>query len=193
MERHLFNLKFASKEMTRNASKSQKLEDAEKSKCKSALRKGALDVARVHAENAIRHRNQALGFLRMGARLDSVAARVQSLNNMRNMTRTIQAVTRSMDVAIKRMDLERVQSLMDRFDEECQHLEVASMVQESGLDATTCTAVPMRQVDDLVIQLAEEAGLEVQLEMPQVALDSLGASLVTERDELSKRLAQLRK
>lgn len=75
---HLFNLKFAVKELERNAKKCEKEEIAEKAKTKKAIQKGNMDVARIHAENAIRQKNQSLNYLRMSARVDAVASRVQS-------------------------------------------------------------------------------------------------------------------
>lgn len=36
-----------------------------------------MEVAQVHAENAIRKKNEALNYIRMSARIDAVAARVQ--------------------------------------------------------------------------------------------------------------------
>lgn len=49
---------------------------------KQAIQKGNTEVARIHAENAIRQKNQAINFLRMSARVDAVAARVQSAVTM---------------------------------------------------------------------------------------------------------------
>lgn len=75
---HLFNLKFAVKELERNAKRCDKEEKAEKLKCKKAIAKGNMEVARIHAENAIRQKNQSLNYLRMSARVDAVASRVQT-------------------------------------------------------------------------------------------------------------------
>ncbi|XP_041341256.1 charged multivesicular body protein 1b-like [Pyrgilauda ruficollis] len=82
MEKHLFNLKFAAKELNRNSKKCDKEEKAEKAKIKKAIQKGNMEVARIHAENAIRQKNQAINFLRMSARVDAVAARVQTAVTM---------------------------------------------------------------------------------------------------------------
>lgn len=41
-----------------------------------------MEVARIHAENAIRQKSQSLNFLRMSARVDAVAARVQTAVTM---------------------------------------------------------------------------------------------------------------
>lgn len=37
-----------------------------------------MEGARIHAENAIRQKNQALNYLRMSARVDAVSSRVQT-------------------------------------------------------------------------------------------------------------------
>ncbi|KAJ6657422.1 hypothetical protein lerEdw1_002481 [Lerista edwardsae] len=82
MTEHLFNLKFAAKELNRNAKKCDKEEKLEKAKIKKAIQKGNTEVARIHAENAIRQKNQGINFLRMSARVDAVAARVQTAVTM---------------------------------------------------------------------------------------------------------------
>lgn len=47
-----------------------------------------MEVARIHAENAIRQKNQSVNFLRMAARVDAVAARVQTAVTMNQVLRT---------------------------------------------------------------------------------------------------------
>lgn len=75
---HLFNLKFAAKDLERQSKKCEKEEKAEKVKLKKAIAKGNMDGARIHAENSIRNKSQALNYLRMAARVDAVASRVQT-------------------------------------------------------------------------------------------------------------------
>ena len=78
MEKHLFNLKFASKQLLRDSKRCEKEEKAEKTKLKKAIEKGNMEVARIHAENAIRKKNESLNLLRTSARVDAVASRVQT-------------------------------------------------------------------------------------------------------------------
>jgi len=85
---NLFNLKFAVKELERNSKKCEKEERVEKLKCKKAIQKGNLEGARIHAENAIRQKNQALNYLRMSARVDAVASRVQTALTTRKVIST---------------------------------------------------------------------------------------------------------
>ena len=51
MEKHLFNLKFAAKQLHRDSKKCEKEEKAERAKLKKAMEKGNMEVARIHAEN----------------------------------------------------------------------------------------------------------------------------------------------
>jgi len=43
-----------------------------------SIQKGNMEGAKIHAENSIRQKNQALNYRRMSARIDAVAARVQT-------------------------------------------------------------------------------------------------------------------
>lgn len=97
-----------------------------------------MEVARIHAENAIRQKNQSVNFLRMSARVDAVAARVQTavtmnqvnkwfspfkpdiLNCLSNrfnsslltfilqVTKSMAGVVKGMDATLKSMNLEKV-------------------------------------------------------------------------------------
>ena len=48
-----------------------------------AIEKGNQDIARIHAENAIRQKTQSLNFLRMASRMDAICQRMQSAQNMK--------------------------------------------------------------------------------------------------------------
>lgn len=50
------------------------------------MSKGNVEGARIHAENAIRQKNQGLNFLRMSARVDGVASRVQTAVTTKNVS-----------------------------------------------------------------------------------------------------------
>jgi len=195
MEKHLFNLKFAVKDLERNSKKCEKEEKLEKAKAKKAIQKGNMDVARIHAENAIRQKSQSVNYLRMSARVDAVASRVQSALTTRNVTQSMAGVVRAMDAAMKGMNLEKISSLMDKFEQQFEDLDVQSSYMENTMSQTTTTAVPQGDVDSLLQQVADEAGLELNMELPNNPQGtSLGAStqVSQEQDELTQRLARLR-
>ncbi|KAJ8948883.1 hypothetical protein NQ318_005504 [Aromia moschata] len=195
MEKHLFNLKFAVKELERNSKRCEKEEKQEKAKTKQAIQKGNMEVARIHAENAIRQKNQSLNYLRMSARVDAVASKVQSAVTTRKVTNSMAGVVKAMDAAMKSMNLEKISNVMDKFEQQFEDLGVQTDVLENTMGQTTTTLVPQNDVDSLMQQVADEAGLELNMELPEGPQGTaVGASTQAsqEQDELNQRLARLR-
>merc|ERR1711902_383045 len=160
-----------------------------------AMEKGNMEVARIHAENAIRQKNQAVNFLRMSARVDAVASRVQSAVQTKKVTNSMSGVVKAMDSAMKSMNLEKISNLMDRFEKDFEDLDVQTSVMEGAMNQTTATNVPQDSVENLMKQAADEAGLELNLEIPGAATNTIGTTVQSstkEQDELSQRLARLR-
>lgn len=75
---YLLPSQFSTKQMERAAKRCEKDEKAQKAKVRKALTQGNVEGARIYAENAIRKKNEGLNYLRMAARVDAVANRVQS-------------------------------------------------------------------------------------------------------------------
>lgn len=67
-------------------------------------------------------------------------------------------VVRAMDAAMKGMNLEKISSLMDKFEQQFEDLDVQSSYMENTMSQTTTTAVPQGDVDALLSQVADEAG-----------------------------------
>ncbi|KAK5859204.1 hypothetical protein PBY51_003288 [Eleginops maclovinus] len=193
MEKQLFNLKFAAKQLQSSSKKCDREEKTEKAKVKKAIQKGNMEVARIHAENAIRQKNQSLNFLRMSARVDAVAARVQTAVTMNQVTKSMAGVVKSMDSALKSMNLEKISALMDKFEHQFETLDVQTAHMEDAMSSTTTLTTPQNQVEGLMHELADEAGLDLNMELPQGQTGSVGSSVASaEQDELSQRLAKLR-
>lgn len=195
MEKNLFNLKFAAKDLERQAKRSEKSEKEEKVKLKKAIQKGNTEGAKIHAENSIRQKNQALNYRRMSARIDAVAARVQTAVTTKQVTQSMAGVVKSMESAMKSMNLEKISQLMDRFEQQFENLDVQSQVMENTMMNSSTLTTPQHQVDDLMKEVADEAGLELNMDLPSAQTSAIGASssqASQEQDELSQRLAKLR-
>lgn len=194
MEKHLFNLKFAAKELERNSKRAEKQEKSEKLKAKKCIQNNQIESAKIHAENAIRQKNQAINYLRMAARVDAVASRVQTAVTTKKVTTSMGGVVKAMDSAMKSMNLEKISGIMDTFEKQFEDLDVQSSYMENTMSSTTTVSTPQTEVDTLMQQIAGEAGLELNLELPQANAATPVASTAStqEQDELTKRLAQLR-
>ncbi|KAK4336968.1 hypothetical protein RND71_043418 [Anisodus tanguticus] len=132
----------------------------------------------------------------MSARVAAVASRVQSAIITKRVTSSMANVVKSMDSAMKSMSLEKVSQVMDKFEKQFENLDVHSSVMENTMSSTTTVSIPTNEVDRLMSQVADEAGLELQMDLPAGETSSIATketnAAVDEQDELTKRLAKLR-
>jgi charged multivesicular body protein 1 len=193
LEKALFNLKFTAKQLNRQAAKAGKDEQTEKAKLKKALQQNHGDIAKIYAGNAVRKQNEKLNLLRLASRIDAVSSRVQTAVTMRQVTGSMANVVRGMDSAMKAMDLEKISAVMDRFETQFEDLDVATGYYENATSSATAVGTPQEDVDRLMSQVADEAGVELHqdLEAATPAKTKLGP---TEQEEegLGERLRALR-
>ncbi|VDQ10693.1 unnamed protein product [Trichobilharzia regenti] len=190
----VFNLKFAGKQMQRCALRCNRDELDAKNKLKIAIKKGDTEGARIHAENAIRHRHTATSYLRLAARIDALVSRVQSAITTKSFTRSIMTVVGCMEDAAKSMDMEKVSSLMDRFEMEFDNIDIQSKLVSSSLANTMSISTPENEVQGLINQVADEAGIELNQELDGANPSSVSVAPISaeEEDGLTQRLARLR-
>ncbi|XP_041123819.1 charged multivesicular body protein 1a isoform X1 [Polyodon spathula] len=193
----LFQLKFTAKQLEKLAKKAEKDSRTEQAKVKKALQQKNVECARVYAENSIRKKNEGVNWLRMASRVDAVASKVQTAVTMKGVTKNMAQVTKALDKALGSMDLQKVSAVMDKFETQVQNLDVHTSVMEDSMSSATTLTTPQEQVDSLIIQIAEESGLEVmdQLNELPAGPTSLGESSARaqdKEDQLSRRLAALR-
>ncbi|KXL46690.1 hypothetical protein M433DRAFT_165293 [Acidomyces richmondensis BFW] len=196
LEKALFNLKFTAKQLNRQAAKAGKDEQTEKAKLKKAIQQGHADIAKIYAQNAIRKQSEKVNLLRLGSRIDAVASRVQTAVTMRQVTGSMANVVKGMDSAMKSMDLEKISAVMDRFESQFEDLDVATGYYENATSNTTAVATPQEDVDRLMSQVADEAGVELSHEMagatPAADLKAPAPAEEEREDRLGERLRALR-
>lgn len=153
-----------------------------------------MEGAKIHAENAIRQKNQALNFYKMSSRIDAVSQRVQQAVTTRKVTNSMSGVVKSMEAAMKSMDLEKISKLMDNFERQFENLDVQTECMDDAMQSTTTMTTPQGQVDGLMQQMAEEAGIDLNQQLPGAQTSTIGTATAAsvQQDELSDRLAQLR-
>ncbi|GAA5901685.1 Did2p [Sporobolomyces salmoneus] len=202
LEKSLFQLKFTTKQLQKQSRKAAKDETSEKTKLKKALQQGNQEGAKIYAANAIRKKNESLNLLRLSSRIDAVASRVETAVTMRSVTGSMTAVVKNMDRAMQDMNLERISAVMDKFESQFEDLDVQTGYLEGTLSSDNAISAPSDQVDLLMSQVADEAGLEIQHELqgtekasknvPNLEEQQRVTATEEEEDALAKRLRALR-
>lgn len=158
-----------------------------------AIQQNHSDIAKIYAQNAIRKQNEKLNLLRLASRIDAVSSRVQTAVTMRQVSQSMGNVVRGMDAAMKSMDLEKISAVMDKFESQFEDLDVATGYYENATASATATATPQEDVDRLMNQVADEAGVELQQEMESQAVPKAKVQPTeVEEDSLGDRLRALR-
>lgn len=112
----IFNLKFTSKQLSKQAVKCAKEEKSERNKVKKAIEKGNMDGARIYAQNAIRKKNEELNYLRLASRLDAVVSRLDTQAKMMSVNKNMAGIVKALDKALAANNLEKVALTMDQFE-----------------------------------------------------------------------------
>ena len=99
-----------------------------------------------------------------------------------------------MEGAMKSMNLEKISQLMDRFESQFENLDVQTQVMDSTMQGTTTQMVPENDVNMLLQKQADEAGIELNQQLPDSGQQTLQNTTIVseEQDDLTKRLAALR-
>lgn len=156
------------------------------------MQAGNNDIAKLYAQNAIRKSNERLNLLRLASRIDAVASRVQTAVTMRQVSGSMAQVVKGMDSAMQSMNLEKISMIMDKFESQFEDLDVATGYYETATAGATAVGTPQEDVDRLMGQIADEAGLEMKGELPDAVTQKIYTPTPVEEDSLGERLRALR-
>jgi len=199
LEDEMVNLRIVSKQMLRSSKKCEKNEKAALQKLKKAIQQGNHEGARIYGQDAIREKNQALNHLRMSSRIDACSSRIETAVRMGQVTDGMKGVVKGMDKGLASMDVNKISSLMDKFEQQFEDLDVKTQYMEGTMNATTATSTPAEQVDSLIGQVADANNLELGETFSQAGPVGKKIPIVKEStqekpiaDDLEARLANLR-
>ncbi|KAJ2795739.1 hypothetical protein H4R20_005778 [Coemansia guatemalensis] len=158
---------------------------------KKAIKANNTEVAQIHASNVIRKRNESVNLLRLSSRMDAASTRIQTAVQMRRVTESMARVVGDMDKASRKMDLERMTKIMDMFENQSEDLDVQTGYMEGSIGGATTLTTPQKEIDSLMQQVADEAGLELNQELG--VMQAPQENPLPEEDVgLNERLAKLR-
>eukprot|EP00300_Choanocystis_sp_HF-7_P037683 c5392_g1_i1.p1 GENE.c5392_g1_i1~~c5392_g1_i1.p1 ORF type:complete len:203 (+),score=50.46 c5392_g1_i1:38-646(+) len=192
IEDQLFKLKFTAKQLQRLSKKAEKDEKESKNKVKKAIEKGNNEGARIYAQDAIRHKNEALNYLRLSSRVDGVASKVEQAVRMGQVSKTMSGVVKGMDKVLDSLNVEKISKTMEDFARQFEDTDVRSAYMSNAMGDQVGAAVAPEEVDNLIAQVADMHGLEVNDALMSATAPRVGQISKQEEDELASRLRQVR-
>lgn len=166
----------------------------EKKKIKRAMVDGNEEIARLHAQSATRKHTEQLNLLKLASRVDSVASRVQTAVTMRQLTGNMGVVVKGMDKALESMNTENISLIMEKFEQQFEDLDASASYYENATGAASAVNTPQEEVDLLMQQVADDAGIDMRHKLsdaPSTELPKIAQQDQVE-DKLEERLRALR-
>ena len=105
--------------------------------------------ARIHAQNAIRQKNNAQNYLRLSSRVDAVSSRLESAIKMQQVTKSMGGVVKNMDKVLASMNVEQISKVMEKFEQSFEDMDVRSEYVQHAIAAGSALTpiLPRRQTD----------------------------------------------
>ena len=161
-----------------------------RSQVKRAIERGNIDGAKIHAQDAIRKKNEGLNMLRLASRLDGVVARLETQAKMNAVNADMSGIVKSLEKSLNTNNLEKVSQTMDEFEKQFENLDVQTEFVEQAMGNTSALSTPPEDVALLMQQIADEHGLEFASDLP-AAGTTIPAAKQAEAD-LANRLETLK-
>ena len=182
IDNEIFNMKFTSKQLVKRYQKYEKQSKKRQKDVKKAIEDGNMDIAKEYAQMAINDHKTGIKMLGLSSKLDGVAAKLESAQRMKTVTRQMASTVRGMEHAMKAMDVDKLTNTMSQFETIFEDLDVKAGYMEQAMNGATSSATPIDEVDQLMEQVAAEHGLEIAS-----AIDDMGTVGTTTRvTELSE-------
>jgi charged multivesicular body protein 1 len=131
------------------------------------LRERIARRSRIHAENAIRKKNDSLNFLLFSSKLDATASQIQTASRTETITWEFSHLLPQLEDVMRNMNIENVGHTSE-FERLYDDILVATKYVCDSLESSTSVSAPRTFVDELLSQIASEHNIEVQAQNGEV-------------------------
>jgi hypothetical protein len=126
----------------------------------------------IYVEEAERNRMQALTFLRLSARIDAVAGRVQSQMAVTALQKSMGVVSAEIERAMQSLNPAAISQAMDKFESQFVNLDTATATMDSAISSVTASSVPAEEVKRRMDILKAQQGLSAANSMQGTTVGS---------------------
>ena len=139
--------------------------------------------ARMHAENAIRKKNEIPFIIKLASNIDSVASHIQTAISTHKTMNDISSLVANLDKAVQVMDSEKIATIMSKFGEQCSDLKQQSAIMDSSMYLTSASTVPSEEVDAFLRDIAVEREICLGSELDSIQMATNGATSTQKTSE----------
>ncbi|KAL8160875.1 hypothetical protein V2J09_012364 [Rumex salicifolius] len=142
---------------------------------KKSAKQGQMGAVRVMAKDLIRTRHQIEKFYKLKSQLQGVSLRIQTLKSTQAMGEAMKGVTKAMGQMNRQMNLPSLQKIMRDFEMQNEKMELTSEVMGDAIDDALEGDEEEEETEDLVSQVLDEIGINVNQELVNAPSSSVSA------------------
>ena len=116
IQNEIFNMKFTSKQLQKRYQKYEKQSKKRRQEVKKAIEDGNVDIAKQYAQMAITDHKTGIKMLGLSSKLDAVAAKLESAQRMKQVSKQMASTVKGMEYAMKAMDVDKLTNTMSQFE-----------------------------------------------------------------------------
>ncbi|KAL0227614.1 hypothetical protein RCL1_003758 [Eukaryota sp. TZLM3-RCL] len=168
----IFELKFTCKRLDKLSQKAETASEQKRKLVTKYLAAKDPDVARIHAEDAIRKHRESIHYLQLSAQIDSVKGRLESANAVQLATKHLTKVSHSLKSLCSLTDLGQLNSTLQSLDKSLDKLGIHNALLDSSLSTVT-GPINTASVDEFIASMNTEdlAALDNLPEVPSSISD----------------------
>jgi charged multivesicular body protein 1 len=99
-------------------------------------------------------------------RLEGTVSKLEAQMGMLAMNKNIAALTKNLQQTLSNNELSKAAKVMEEFDKALVGLELQGMNMSSVMGQQVAQSTPQAQVNDLLTQIADEQGMQLQTDLP---------------------------
>eukprot|EP01112_Ceratiomyxa_fruticulosa_P022461 TRINITY_DN821_c0_g1_i1.p1 TRINITY_DN821_c0_g1~~TRINITY_DN821_c0_g1_i1.p1 ORF type:complete len:216 (+),score=53.81 TRINITY_DN821_c0_g1_i1:182-829(+) len=143
---------------------------------KKMAKQGQMGPARIMAKDLVRTRNQIQKFYNMGAQLQAVGLRIQTLKSTQSMAEAMRGVTRAMSVMNRQMNLPAMQRIMMEFEKQGELMDMKEEMMNDTMDDVMEGEGDEEQQEEIINQVLDEIGINLSTQLVDTPVASMSST-----------------
>ncbi|KAG9397684.1 Snf7 [Carpediemonas membranifera] len=194
----IFDIKFAMKELTRNAKKADKDKIAAEKKVTACIKRSDDNSARLYATTAIRKKQEAFQYRSLVANLDHCIGLLEQQSNMSSIGKTMGQLGHNLASSLSSANMTEMGQAVGQFMGQLEDVQAQSTFMDQVMSQSAASAVPLKEVDTLIQGIAAKELLEFRSEFAPAVESTSGQATEAQKaptapgiDALSQRFNNL--
>lgn len=179
----IINLKVVSRKLTRSKQKVENQKRKTERNVKDAIRKGDMEMARLHANELVRNRKWSIGYQSLINKIDGLVFKLERADAIQSVAGEMKNVVGTLAQLNLQLNLPEIENVVNNMSGIFEGIEIKTEIMDDSLNDVFETDSDESEVDSLLEEYGVDVGVSVSSDLPTPS-SSIG--------ELEKEIEELK-